>query len=381
MKILITCENYLPRVGGAEIHVSNLFNRIKKDGHQVSLLTNEKGQDEEFVTRILWSRKNAFKLVRAVWKMSKGVDIIHAHYCHRLAFIASVVGRLKGIPVIITLHGMGILDHPGAKFWARTSHGFYRYWSLKFCTHVISTSEDLALVADRFISRRKLEVVMNGYDASIFYEKNFPKVVLGKDFSDKKIILTVRRLVPKNGLHYLIEAMPYILERIPNAHYVLAGDGTLRPHIESRVSALSLQDHVTFLGMVDNHLVHEYMAFSDVLAFPSTAESSSIACAEAMGMKKIVVASRVGGLVELIGKNEERGYLVDLVPWEGSNYDAPLELPVERYKALADKITEAIENVAESEQKAAKGALYAKSELSWDSIYQKTVNVYLNKLK
>lgn len=376
MKVLLTCESYLPRVGGAEIHVMNLFQRLLINGHDVNLVTNEAGTNESNVTRIPWSKKRVFELLSETWKQTNNVNLIHAHYCHRLAFIVGVIGKFRGIPVLITLHGMGILDHPGASYRARLSHGFYRYWSLQLCTHVISTSEDLALVADRYISRKKMTVIMNGFDSKLFSPRHVNKMLNGVNFSTKKIILSVRRLVPKNGLHYMVQAMPYILKKIPNAHFVLAGDGILRPYIEQQVKELVLEDHVTFLGMVDNSAIFNYLACSDVVVFPSTAESSSIACAEAMGMGKSVVASRVGGLVELLGVNQERGYLVDLVPWTGSNYNAPLTLPEESYQNLANGITKALLNTLESKEKSAIAENYARKELSWDAIYTKTLDIY-----
>ncbi|MEY2665225.1 MAG: hypothetical protein RLZZ480_330 [Candidatus Parcubacteria bacterium] len=374
MKILMTSETYLPRIGGGEIHVKNLFERLNESGNQVILVTHDEGPEMPRVIRIPWLRRNFFLLLNQLWNNSKTADIIHAHYCHRLAFFATIVGKIRRVPTVITLHGMGLLDAPGASRWGNFSHRMYRYWSLNLATYVISTSEDLAIVADRFISRKKMCVILNGYDASLF---SMEKVTVGpSDARAKKIILSVRRLVPKNGLHYLVEALPYVLAERTDIHYVAAGDGTLGEYIKDRVVQLGLTEHVTFLGMVDNDRVHEALAEADVVVFPSTAESSSIACAEAMGMGKLVVASRVGGLIELVGSNEERGYLVDIVSWTGSNYDAPLTLPVQSYKNLANAILRALGDSLENNEKRRKAEIFAKEELSWDSIYKKTVDVY-----
>lgn len=381
MKVLLTCESYLPRVGGAEIHVKNLFERLIDDRHDSSLLTNERGLDLDKVYRVAWSRRNSLKLVRTLWMLSKGRDIIHSHYCHRLAFIAGMIGKIRRIPVVITLHGMGILDHPGAPFWGRMSHSFYRFWSLQLCTYVISTSEDLAQVADKYISRKKITVILNGYDSDLFPFSSRTKTDVTDSYSSRKIILTVRRLVPKNGLHYLVEAMPYILKEIPEAHYLLAGDGNMRSYVEKRIEEMGLSNSITLLGMINNHEVPKYIDEADVVVFPSTAESSSIACAEAMGAGKIVVASRVGGLIELLGEKEERGYLVNLVPWVSSNYDAPLTLPKENYQNLAIAIVKAFSLSEENLQKKVQASKFAQRELSWNAIYEKTLLVYKNSLK
>ncbi len=370
----MTSETYLPRIGGAEVHVENLRNQLVARGHEVTLLTNEVGESMPGVVRIPWSKQNAWTLFIRLITLSKGVDLIHAHYCHRLALLVSIIGRVRRVPVFITLHGMGILDHPGASRIAQFWHGFYRYWSLQLCTHVISTSDDLALVADRYISRDKMTIVFNGYNEKMFYPRDRIKAKEKLALVGKKIIMTVRRLVPKNGPHYLIEAMPKILQQLPDVMYVVVGDGPLKSMMERRVQELGIEHHVMFLGMQQNDTVPELIAAADVIVFPSTAESSSIACAEAMAMEKPIVASRVGGLVELLGKKEERGWLVDLVPWTGSNYDAPTSLPIESYERLASSVVSALLD-AES-QKSNQARSFAQAELSWNAVTTKTLRVY-----
>lgn len=371
MKILLTCEDYLPRIGGAEIHVMNLYTKLGTLGHDVALVTNEPSPVADEIIRVIWKKSNIFLLLKILWRNSYGCDIIHAHYCHRLALFVAIIGRLRGIPVIITLHGKGILNHPHTPWHSQKMHSFYRYWSLQFATRIISTSQDLADLAYQYIKREKVEVIMNGYDPSLFQ-----LVHQDRDILKKKHIITVRRLVPKNGIQYLVEAMPYLLLKESTVHYTIVGDGPLRTILEQRVSELHLEKNITFVGMQQNDAVVSYLMQADAVIFPSTAESSSIACAEAMGMKKMVIASRVGGLVELLGPNEERGYLVDLVPWKGSNYDAPMILPSEKYQLLADRIYEGLQDTKENRERKEFAYTYAVSELTWDSIVQKTVDVY-----
>lgn len=377
MKVLMTSETYLPRIGGAEVHVHNLFSKLKDDGHDVTLITNEMSPVSDEVIRLTWSGRAIPKIFFIILKKSKNVSLIHCHYSHRLAMLAGIVAKVRRIPIVITLHGMGILDLPNSGLVARLKHGLYRYISLKLATHIISTSDDLALIADRYISRKKLTIVMNGYDSKIFRAIPVSDDLLKyHSLQGKKILMTVRRLVPKNGPHYLIEALPKIIESIPDVHYVVVGDGPLRNKMEDRAKSLGVQDNVTFVGMIDNSKVVDYLSVAKVIVFPSTAESSSIACAEAMGMRKIIVASRVGGLVELLGKDQQRGYLVNLVPWTGSNYNAPEALPEASYVNLANGIIAAFTESSENEVKMNNALAYATNELSWDAIFNKTLSVY-----
>lgn len=383
MKILMTSDTFLPLIGGAEIHVQNLIEELEKYGNKVVLVTNEimvsDFDNNHSVIRIPWSRKGIWSLFGLLWRESKDADIIHCHYSYRLAALASIVGRLRNIPIVVVLHGLGTLNIPNAEFVYRTIHSIYRYTSLAFSTHIISTSDDLAQVARKYVSNKKISIIMNGYDAQKFNTSVSVPISLKKQYENNSVILTVRRLVPKNGIHFLIEAIPFIVAKVPNVKYVMIGDGRMREYIEERIHKLGVQKYVDILGAVDNNQIPAYLKLADVVVFPSTAESSSIACAEAMGMGKGIVSSRVGGLPELLGKNEERGRLVRLVSWEGSNYDAPLSLDSDRYQELANVIVESL--LTPDIEKMNAALQYANQELSWEAIGKKTMLVYADLIK
>ncbi len=375
MKILMTSETFIPRIGGAEIHVDNLIKALVERGHQIVLITNELSEIDYKVEglrviRISWNFSNAVKIFRILWKEAKTSDVIHSHYCHRLAMIAGTVARLRRLRHIITLHGMGILDPATKKWRARKLHAFYRRTSLWLCSHIISTSQDLADVAYKFVLPSKVTVIYNGYDPSLFNPEHY------SGEPEPNTLLTVRRLVPKNGIQYVIEAMPEILAHVPVTQLNIVGDGVLREYLEKRVVELGISSHVHFLGFKQGNELVNQIARSEIVIFPSTAESVSLACVEAMGMKKKIIASRVGGLVELLGEADERGWLVDLVDWQGSNYDAPLKLPSKNISRLASKVVEVLNLNAGNDSHQTRAYDFVCNHLSWKSIVSQTVNLY-----
>lgn len=386
MKILMTSDTFLPLIGGAEIHVKNLIERLTTHGHQVVLLTTETELSEfdrqNIVIRTFWGKRNIFRILKILWKESRGANIIHCHYSYRLATLAGIIGRLRNIPVIVTLHGLGTLDQPGAPFIYKWAHSIYRYSSLKLSTHVISTSEDLARVAYNYIPRKKITIIFNGYNEESFNPDVKLSESLENKYAGRKVILTVRRLVPKNGIHFLVESLPLIVKTIPNVVYLMAGEGRMKKYIKERISELGIGENVEMLGEVKNNDVPQLLKLADMVVFPSTAESSSIACAEAMALGKPIVASRVGGLIELLGEHNERGILVDLVPWTGSDYAAPLSLGKDRYHALAQAVIDAIISPqSEVKKRGEQIARYAKDTLGWTVISRKTEQVYKSLLK
>jgi glycosyltransferase involved in cell wall biosynthesis len=379
MRVLMTSDTFLPLVGGGEIHVREISEHLMRLGHHITLLTNQPREgDDAFpfkVIRIPWKRSNLFSLLRVLYQEVGKADLVHAHYSYRLSALTAIVAWVRRKPVIEILHGLGTLDEAGARFPYKHVHALYRFLALNLATRIISTSEDIAAVARKHIIRKgKIEIIFNGLDTSKFNRDVEAPESLKEKYTNRKIILTVRRLVPKNGIHFLVEAMPEITKRVPNALYLMVGTGRMEEYIRERVKDLRLEGVVEMVGGVGNSHVAGYMKLADVVVFPSTAESTSIACAEAMAMGKEIVASRVGGLVELLGEHNERGTLVKLVEWEGSDYAAPLTLPPERYEALAAAVCDALQG--KTSGLGNKAEAFARRELDWKVVAEKTARVY-----
>lgn len=383
MKVLITSDTYLPLTGGAEIHVSNLIKNLKAKGHQVFLLTNTLGDSSEIyskdILRIPWQR-NYFTILKAIFKATKSIDIIHSHYCYRLAFFAGLMAKFRRKPFFVTLHGLGILNHPGTVWYYQAMHSLYRYVSLKLADKVISTSQDLAGFAYKYISPKKVIIISNGVDFRLFSQERDSEEIenLRKKYQDKKIILSVRRLNPKNGIQYLIETMPYILSQDKNIKYLIIGQGRLEKQIRKRITELNLNNYVEMLGEIPNEKIYQYMTIANVVVFPSTAESTSIACLEAMACAKPIVASKVGGLIELLGENNERGILIKLFDWGKSSYDAPPidQVSKEKYQLLARVILKVLEDEKLAQEISSKAQKYVKENHDWEIITDKIIDVY-----
>lgn len=129
------------------------------------------------------------------------------------------------------------------------------------------------------------------------------------------IILAVGRIVERKGFEYLIEAMPAILSSVSSAVLVIVGDGPLRSKLEKKTKRLGLERKVFFFGKVPNHILSAIYAISDVFVLPAIVDSDGnteglgVVLLEAMSMAKPVVASKVGGIPEVV-VDKETGILV-----------------------------------------------------------------------
>ena len=199
--------------------------------------------------------------------------------------------------------------------------------------------------------------------------------VLPFSYNKGPLIVSIRRLVPKNGVQFLIEAIPKIVNRVPNATFVVIGWGRLEEHLKSRVRELGIEDKVYFLGKIENFKLKEYLNLADVVVFPSTAESTSIACLESMALGKAIVASRVGGYPEMIIDGQS-GTLVNLTDTEASDYDAPMNLPDNKLEELAKAVSDLALDTDKRRRFGENARTRAVSEFSWEKNIQTILSLY-----
>jgi glycosyltransferase involved in cell wall biosynthesis len=116
--------------------------------------------------------------------------------------------------------------------------------------------------------------------------------------TDGPLVGCVARLVPVKGVHVLLEAVPQIRAAVPGATLVFVGDGPLRAELERRSESLGLNGATVFLGL--RHDIAELLPLFDVLVLPSLNEGMGRVVVEAQASGRPVVASRVGGIQDLV---------------------------------------------------------------------------------
>jgi glycosyltransferase involved in cell wall biosynthesis len=183
-----------------------------------------------------------------------------------------------------------------------------------FCDHVISVSEE----ARRYhmeishTSPDQVTTIYNGIDLSAFltidyaYERNAVRAELGIP-RDANILITVAVLRPAKGIQFMIRALPAILASHPNTCYLIVGDGPHHNTLVQEVEKTGVKKRVIFAGMRKD--VPRLLAVSDVFVLPTLTEALPTVLAEAMAARLPIVASRVGGIPEMIA-NGQNGFLV-----------------------------------------------------------------------
>jgi glycosyltransferase involved in cell wall biosynthesis len=203
----------------------------------------------------------------------------------------------------------------------------------------------------------KVVTIHNGFDPHVFK----PEVASSDLVGERTTLFTARRLVEKNGLEYLISAMPDIVAH-HDAELVIAGDGPQKRHLQKLVAHHNLQKDVSFIGAVPHSKLPHLISASDIVVIPSLMEASSLFLIESMACQRPIVATNVGGIPEIL--NEGCGVLV----------------PPRDTLALSQAINQLIADQGLRDNLASKAYLTVSGRLTWDKIAQQTENAYATAL-
>jgi glycosyltransferase involved in cell wall biosynthesis len=289
--------------GGGEVQVLGLLDYLAGRGHRNHLLTHPHGRLFEQSRKLPWS---CFSLVmrneldiREVPKIRRLIraekyDIVHFHTKRAHALSPWLPHGAHRPRYVVTRR----MDYPQKKNWHT------RYLYNRSVDAVIAISRPIADVLMKAgVEAEKIRIIHSGIDAARFSVCGQE----GASHRDAPTIGTVAHLEERKGLRYLLDAAALLKKQGHRFNVVLAGDGSLRQRLEQMAQSLGLAQEVTFLGFVTD--VPKFLAALDIFILPSLYEGLGVAALEAMAAGKPVVASRVGGLAELVDDSES-GFLV-----------------------------------------------------------------------
>ena len=326
-KILCVTNDFGPRTGGIETFVMGLIERLSPGS--VIVYTSRQGDTREYDQR--WLDQFGVRVIRdrskillptprvssAIKKVitTENLQVIFFGAAAPLAIMAGGFRKVGVQKIVALTHGHEV-------WWAKL-------WPFNWAIRYIGASVDhLTYLGDftrheisRALSSKASAAMVKiapGIDTNHFAPQASAeqlRATLG--LTDKKVIVSVGRLVHRKGQDSLIAALPEILQRHPSAHILLVGEGPYRKHLEKMVADLKVDDAITFIGRIQHADLPRYICVGDIFAMPSRSrlaglevEGLGIVYLEASACELPVIAGISGGAPDAVLEGET-GICVD----------------------------------------------------------------------
>ena len=228
--------------------------------------------------------------------------IVHTHNS-KAGFLGRLAAKLVGVPVIVhTVHGFAF--HDEEPLWRQMLFRNLERLASRWSDRMIFISQPLIdwALKDHIVGEDKITKIYSGIQLDKFHPvKSEEKDQIRSKWSLQKeeaVVGIVSKLWEGKGHTVLIEAFKLLKEKIKDAKLVIVGEGYLYDELFRRVGNNGLRDSVLFTGFQMD--VSEIIATFDVAVLPSFFEGMGRVILEAMAMEKPIVASRVGGIPDLI---------------------------------------------------------------------------------
>ena len=309
-RVLMVTPRFFPQAGGVETHVFEVGRRVAAAGARLTVLTTdvsrslaprERLEGMEIVRVPAYPRSRDWYVAPTIARViaGAGADVVHVQSYHSaVAPLAMLAARRRGIPYVVTFHSGG--HSSGLRSRSRTMQLRALQPLLEGAARRIAVS---AYEARRFEALNgAIDIVPNG--AELTLPSVLPVTIAG-------LILSPGRLERYKGHHRVIEALPHLLSRVPEARLRIAGTGPYEPELHRRAARLGVADRVRIAGIPPGDRVGmaTLLASASVVAILSEYESQGLSAVEAAALGRPLVVTDATALHELV----ERG-VADGIP-------------------------------------------------------------------
>ncbi len=315
MRIGITCY---PTYGGSGAVATELGLELARRGHEIHLISYASPfRLRGFAEHVYFHEVDLsgtyplleyfpYSLALAVKQeevaLRENLDILHVHYAiphATAAFLAREMLRGQHeLKVVTTLHGTDItLVGQERSFYTVTKFSIEQSDAVTAVSEFLREETQKAFLCEGC----RIDVIPNFINPAEYYPSSEARCRSSLAPENAKVLIHVSNFRPVKRVPDVVRVFAKVRERVPSV-LVLVGDGPERPATEAEVERLGLSDHVRFLGKVN--AVADLLRAADVFLLPSQSESFGLGALEAMACGVPVVASRVGGIPEVVVDGE-----------------------------------------------------------------------------
>jgi glycogen(starch) synthase len=315
MRILVWSDAFWPYIGGTEVLVTHLVSALRERGYTVTVVTSHRRPDgfdeahyrgipvyrfpflgaltDASVDRLAEIRQRVGQL-----KRDFAPDLVHLQMTpiSFSAFFHLVTEDIHPAPLLATFHMTAddIAVRDDTLLWH----------TLRNAAYVTANSE--AVLGET----RRLAPEITPYSRVIYNGLPVPSLPLEPLPNGTPRVLCLGRVNHGKGFDLALTALASLLDRFPDLHMVIAGDGPARPELERQAVELGLAGRVEFVGWVTPERVPALLNTATVVVMPSRREGFGLVALQAALMARPVVATRVGGLPEVV-LHQQTGLLVE----------------------------------------------------------------------
>ncbi len=354
-------------LGGAEMHILNLLTHMDRERFEVRLCCLF---PEPFVQvarangiatdAVVMRHKLNIGIVDNLMEIIRGhqIDIVHTHGV-RANLVGRLAAKLAGIKhIVTTVHSVLEQDYPS--FFARQVNRLMERITINSVERFVTVSDLLKQdLVGHGIPAVKITTIYNGVNLAAFRQERVTGDVR-KDLGiapDVPVLGMIARFHPVKGHRFFLEAAKTISRVRPDCRFLLVGSGQYRSEVEAMVKQLGLREQVIFTGYRED--IVDVLHSLDILVISSLSEGFGLTAIEAMAMKVPVVATRVGGLPEII-KDGNNGILVP--PADG--------------QAIAQAVLDLLANPEDSRAMAARAFEHVRENFSVEIMAKNTEQLY-----
>jgi N-acetyl-alpha-D-glucosaminyl L-malate synthase BshA len=283
------------------------------------------------------------------------LDVLHMHYAipHATAgFLAREMYKpVRYLPFVTTLHGTDI-----TLVGSRQSFLPITQFSIAQSDALTAISQYLADETCRTFGNCAVEVIPNFINANEYARRENPELRDELAPNGEKLLIHVSNFRPVKRINDCIHTLAKVKERV-RARLVMCGDGPEREGAEKLARDYGIAEDVLFLGQVPN--IADYLSVADLLLMPSETESFGLAALEAMACETPVIATRGGGLPEVV-RDGETGFLID----------------VGDTQAMAERAIEILSDLKKQREMGARGRAWAIERFNTEKVIPQYEKLY-----
>ena len=324
--LLFVTNDFGPRAGGIETFIIGLIQR-RPFGTTI-VYTSFQEDSEQYDSE--WLANYGVRVIRDRAKILLPTPRV-AFQLQRIVKKESITTAAFGAAAPLGLLSAS-LKRVGVARTVALTHGHEVWWAKVFPFNLllrrIGSTVDVLTYLGNFTrtaiskgisakAQRSMVKIAPGIDVGHFTPTDASALRESLGLTQKKVIVSVGRLVHRKGQDFLIESMPHILKTVPEAHLLLIGQGPYREHLEKLVRDNKLENSVTFIGRIEYKELPMYLCAGDIFAMPSRSrlmglevEGLGIVYLEASSCGLPVLAGNSGGAPDAVVQGKT-GLVVD----------------------------------------------------------------------